>query len=427
MKINSLKAELTPPREFVIIATVMNTKLGIAIAITLLLPSCSLDERLAEVTRDIEQEYAEAKVWNQLPKRTISWNQAVSMIRTQNTEITKSQNEIAKAERETLSVYTDMIPSASYYGYFNKSLADLTKNWSTSDIQSNINVHFSLPTITRIPYRVYAAEARVFAAKKAKEGKERELVAQLYEAVRRRDLAQKKAQHKQKKPDHEDDILAEEEKTQANEEYWQKMSKLLGDYSARWEILPESAPKVTWAKYKNKLNKLDELVVCEFAMKLEQARMSQYRIALQYLPTINTSLYSPSLFSSTGGTYSGTFLDTNDTKLNMSISYYLDTQLSTWNQYKDDKERYELTKKEVSQEIMEYKVKTEKLRKSYEKYCAWQQYMKKRIAFLRSAPADTGTDFLERANTLQDMEGELLNQEEKAIETEAALVLGYGL
>lgn len=405
----------------------MNTKLGIAIAITLLLPSCSLDERLSEVTRDIEKEYAEAKVWNQLPKRTISWNQAVSMIRTQNTEITKSQNEIAKAERETLSVYTDMIPSASYYGYFNKSLADLTRNWSTSDLQSNINVHFSIPTLTQIPYRVYAAEARVFAAKKAKEGKERELVAQLYEAVRRRDLAQKKARHEQKKPDHEDNILAEEEKTQADEEYWQKMAKLLGDYSARWEILPESAPKVTWAKYKNKLSKLDELVVCQFAMKLEQARMSQYRIALQYLPTINTSLYSPSLFSSTGGTYSGTFLDTKDTKLNMSISYYMDTQLSTWNQYKDNKECYELTKKEVSQEIMEYKVKTEKLRKSYEKYCAWQQYMKKRISFLRSAPADTGTDFLERANTLHEMEGELLSQEEKAIETEAALVLGYGL
>lgn len=427
-KKNIRKARLTQQSEFVIITSVMRIQQGAAILIlALMMPGCSLEKRLEDVSKDVEQQYAKAKVWKQLPQRTISWNQAIAMIRTQNTDIKQADNDIAEAERRALSVYTDMIPSASYYGYFNKSLKELTNSWSTSDLQSNINVHFSLPSLTQLPYRVYAAEATTFAAKKAKEGKERELTAQLYEAVRRRDLAKRKARHEKKKPDEKDDILIAEQEESANEEYWQKMAKLLGDYSARWEILPESTPKVSWSKYKNKLHKLDELVVCQFAMKLEQSRMAQYRVALQYLPTINTSLYSPSLFSSTGGTYSGTFLDTDDTKLNMSISYNLDTHLDTWNQYKDSKEQYELTKQEVSQEIMEHKVKTEKLRRSYEKYSAWKQYMHKRIGFLRSAPADTGTDFIERANTLHQMEQELLNQEEKAIESEAALVLGYGL
>ncbi len=45
----------------------------------------------------------------------------------------------------------------------------------------------------------------------------------------------------------------------------------------------------------------------QHALKLEQARLAQYGVAMDYLPTINTSMYSPSLFSSTEGTYSGTF------------------------------------------------------------------------------------------------------------------------
>lgn len=393
----------------------------------MMMPCCNLENHLAHVSHNIEQQYANAKVWNQLPKRTISWQQAISIIRTQNADIKKADNEIAKAEREALNVYTDMIPSASYYGYFNKSLEDITRAWSTSDLQSNVNINFSIPTLTQLPYRVYASQARIFAAKKAKEGKERELTAQLYEAIRRRDLAQRRARHEQKKPQETNDVIAQESKEKADEDYWQKIAKLLGDYSARWEILPESAPGVTWSKYKNKLNKLDSLAVCMFALKLEKARMAQYRIALQYLPTINTNLYSPSLFTSSGGTYSGTFLDTKDTKINLGINYNLDTHLNTWTQYKDNKEQYELAKQEVSQEIMEHKVKTQKLRNSYEKYTSWRHYMNKRILFLQSAPADTGTDFIERANTLHQMQGELLAQEEKAIETEAALVLGYGL
>ena len=79
----------------------------------------------------------------------------------------------------------------------------------------------------------------------------------------------------------------------------------------------------------------------------------QYSIALRYLPTLNLNLYSPSLFSSSGGTYSGTFLDMDDTKLNMSLSYSFDTQLRTWNNYRDSKDEYEQKQRAMVGTLME--------------------------------------------------------------------------
>ena len=53
--------------------------------------------------------------------------------------------------------------------------------------------------------------------------------------------------------------------------------------------------------------------------------------------------------------------------------------------------------------------------------------MSKQIVFLKSADKLHAEDFIERAGKLHAMQMELLNQEEKAIESEAALVLEYGM
>ncbi len=394
------------------------------------LQGCSLSEHLARVTAKVEGQYEAVKTWEELPVRTISWQQAIAIMRRNNTELSRAQAAIDKAEREELSVYTDLIPQVSYYGYFNKTLDSLTRSWSQDDLTSNINVHFSIPTLTQVPYRVYASHATAFGAVKAKEGRERELISKLYQAVRKREIAQKRAALEERSADPAEGSTAASplsDKGSADAEYWKSMANLLGDTSARWQILAESMPHIRWADYEKRLDRLDPLVVCKFALQLEQARMKQYSVALQYLPTINTNLYSPSLFSSTGGTYSGTFLDTKDTRLNMSISYQLDTQLRTWNNYKDNKDAYELAKKEVAAALMDHKVKVQTLRKSVSEYEAWRSYMHKRMDFLRNSPAPTAAEFIEQSQAIQAMEKELISQEERAIESEAALVLEYGM
>lgn len=393
------------------------------------LTGCSLSKHVERVSERVEKQYAETRVWEELPERTISWEQALSLLRRSNLELKEAQNTIDRAERERLSVYTDMIPSVSYYGYATKTIADLTQTWSQDDLTQNINVSFNLPTLTQIPYRVYAAEARAYAAEKAKEGKERELESKLYQLLRKHELNARLSAHDERngRPDRKEDPVQLLQRESDGHKHYAEIAKILGDYSARWNILPETMPHLRWEEYEPRLDKLDPLIVCQFAMKLEQARMSQYGIALRYLPTLNTNLYSPSLFSSTGGTYSGAFLDSHDTRLNMNISYSLDTRLTQWQQYRDSKDSYERTKGEVAAALMDHKDKIAALRRSMSDYNAWRGYMHKRMDYLRQAPAETATDFLARQKEIADMERELLTQESKGIESEAALILEYGL
>ncbi len=404
------------------------SKLCLAVLCTSL-TGCSLSKHVDRVSERLEKQYADTRIWEELPQRTISWEQALAMLRRTNPELKEAQNAIDRADRERLGVYTDMIPIVSYYGYANKAIADLTQTWSRSDLTQNINVYFSLPTLTQVPYRVYAAEARAYAATKAKEGKERELVSKLYQLLRKQELNERLAAHdaRNRNTDTADDPLQLLERETDGHKHYAEIAKILGDYSARWNILPETMPHLHWETYEPRLDKLDPLMVCQFAMRLEQARMAQYGIALRYLPTINTNLYSPSLFSSTGGTYSGTFLDSRDTKLNLSISYTLDTHLNNWQQYRDSKDAYERAKGEVAAALIDHKDKVAALRRSMADYAAWQSYMNKRMDYLRQAPAETAADFIARQKELADMERELITQESKGIESEAALILEYGL
>ena len=401
------------------------------LALALLMPACSLNQRIDRVSADIERLYSQTRLWEQLPQRTISWQQAIAMMRRQNPQLLAAQARIEHEQREELSVYTDMIPGVSYYSYFNKSLQGLTQSLSSNDVQTTLNVNFYLPTLTRLPYEVYSAKASAYAAIKAKEGKEQELISKLYTAVRMRDLHRRRLAHDKKSnaaAAGESLPVAPNFGAENNDlEYWKQISTLLGDTTARWNILPSSMPTFRWSHYSKKLQRLSELMVCQHALKLEQARLAQYGVAMDYLPTINTSMYSPSLFSSSGGTYSGTFLDMNDTTLNLSLSYALDTKLDNWYTYKDNKARYEQVNRDVVRSLLEHKQKMALLRRSMNEYFTWRSYMQKRMDFIKSSPSDNPTDFLERAQELHRMQSELLSQEEKVIESEAALVLEYGL
>lgn len=389
------------------------------------LQSCSLQERLDSVSSDINQKYADVKTWEQLPIRTISWNQAVAMMKRNNIAYIQVQNTIEKAERDEMGVYTDLIPGVSLYSYFTRSLGDLTKQVNSNDFANSVNITFYLPSLSQIPYRVYATKASTYAAHMALKGKERELISSLYSLQRKQQLSKQQAELDKQSPDTKPDYLPRKKDDLAAQ--WMEQATLLGDFSARWQILPSSVPQFRWSDYRPRTGKLDELVVCKFAMELEQARMQQYSVALSYLPSINLNLYSPSLFSSTGGTYSGTFLDKDDTKLNMSGYYSLDTKLHTWYSYRNSKENYTLRQRETTAKLIDLKQKLLTLRTSLDEYYAWRGFMNKRIEHLRTAPASNAAEFLENESTLRSMQQELIRQETAVIESEAALILQYGL
>ncbi len=392
------------------------------------LTGCSLSQRLDKVSGQVEEMYANTKSWEELPVRTITWQQARELMLRHNTDIKKAENAIEDAERESLSIYTDMIPGVSYYGYLTSSIDKLSETVKgQQDFESNININFYLPSLTQVPYRVYASKVQTFAAIKAREGKERELVSQLYQAARLRQINKKQAALTEEPTDEISAMKQANDERQANTRYWSTMARLIGDPNARWEILPQSLPRIRWADYSHKLGKLDPLIVCNFAMQLEQARMSQYSIALRYLPTINTSLYSPSLFSSSGGTYSGTFLNGEDTKLNLSTSYSLDTNLRLWHNYQRSKEQYEIAKRTVAEGMRDHLGKVNTLRRSFAEYETWKSFMKKRIKFTEGMADGNAEQYIERQKNILSMKKELLAQEATSVESEAALILEYGL
>ena len=402
--------------------------LSLSGVLLLCLCGCSVEQRLSALSSKIEISYADAREWEQLPVKTISWQQAMSMVQQNNIELKKLSSTIDRYERQGWSVYTDMIPGLSYYGYFTKSINDLGGG-ATNDVNSNVNITFNMPTITNIPYRVYSARASTFAAIKSKELRERDLTAKLYSAVRGREVELKKRALAKLKPEltEKERMLAESSQRLNDAAHWKNVAEILGDYSARWHILPQSMPRVKWNRYLPRFSKLSELSIARFAIRLEQSRLSQYGVALQYLPTISTNLYSPSLFSSTGGTYEGAFLNGEDTKLNLNLSYTLDTRLSNWNQYLDRKADYENTRREVHAAIIDHKHKLMQLKTSMQDYLSWRSYMNKRIDYLQELQPETAEAQLERDATVLDMRAELLGQESKAIESEAAVILEYGL
>lgn len=391
---------------------------------------CSLAKRLAKTSARVEKMYEQTREWSALPKKNITWHQALSMMRSSNLELAEHEDNIERAERDSLSVYTEMIPGLSYYGFMSRTISELSAPMSSEDLASHVNVQFSLPMLTQVPYKVYAAKARTYAAIKRKEGKERELTSKLYQLVRQRQVEEAKLELMQRAPEEEmKESLAQQaaRRRQNDERYWQEVASILGHRDARWYIVPESMPKVQWEVYNPRLDRLGELVVCELAMQLENARLSQYQVALRYLPTINTSLYSPSLFSSTGGTYGGTFLGGDDTRLSLNISYSLDTQLSIWNSYQYSKASYEREKVRVADRLMEHRNKVRTLRESMTEYLNWRSYILKHMDYLRHSSPQNGEELIERTKTLYNMELELLNQEAVAIDSEAAVVLEYGM
>ena len=393
------------------------------------LAGCSLSQRIQKASDKMEKRYAKITTWDKLPVRTISWNQAVAMMRTNNTSLMSARNNIKSADRETLRMYTDLVPSVSYYAYMSKSLNDLARQWNGNDLNNNFNVNFFLPTLTQLPYRVYSNKVRAFAAVKALEGAEREAVSKLYQAVRKREIALKMQALDAELPPEKAAAqpVATAESDKQDLDYYQSVAELLGNADARWNILPETMPRIHWKDFRNRLDRLDPLVLCNFVMELERARMEQYSVALQYLPTINLSLYSPSLFSSSGGTYTGTFLNGDDTRLNMSVSYQFDTRLSNWTRYRDSQERYEVAQKKVESNMRDHKSKIEALRRSVDEYENWKGYMAKRMEFVRKSPVEDASSFLERNRTIVEMKREMLKQEQESVETEAALILEYGM
>lgn len=397
----------------------------------LLATGCSVSQRIEETGKEVVAVYESLPDWEQLPVKRITWNQAVAMAMENNIELRKARNTIKQARRNVRSVYTDMIPGINLYASMTEAVRDISYSPNSKNMSYNINMLFNLPSISQLPYRVYTAQAELFGTEKTYELKQREITAKIYQHVRNEQLETRL---------HELSLLAlppedrgneskikEEEWRSSRIDAWSKLSTLLGSQKARWEIIPETLPKLDQARYERECTHLDPLIVTQFAMQLEAARMRKYQILMNYLPQINMNLYSPSLFSSSGGTYGGTFLSSSDMQLNTYASLTIDTKLSNWDQFRTTQEEYEFAKEEMRSKLMDRRIQVGKVLKSCREFEIWKSVMAARIEFQARQPVVSAEELLQKRKTNIEMEREILNQEKRKIEGEAALLVEYGI
>lgn len=393
--------------------------------------SCSIEKRVQDRVDIISADLEKQPDVEQLQVRTVSWNEAVAYALKNNLEIGRGQLSIDDAERRVRRVFMDFIPGVNLDALLTKDIGDLG-SVSTDDVGFHTNILFNVPSLTQVPITYYSAKASLFRANKAMEMKKRELVAKLYKNAWNWKLA--RAQYELSKEEAE--IREKSSGAVSTVDLdWKERSRslstelisLMGSSQYNWRIDEKTLPNLSWDRYKAQSGKLDNLVLSLMAMEIEASRLNILGIKMRYFPELNVNFYSPSLFTSTGGTYGGVFADSGDMYVNMSLSWQLDTKLSVWDNLKSAKAAHAILEKEVRNRALERKDKIKKLMKSREDFEDWVAYIRKRSAYLDNSQPLTIDEYKSNQQEIRQMTKELYSNQEKGVDTESALIMEYGL
>jgi len=162
------------------------------------------------------------------------------------------------------------------------------------------------------------------------------------------------------------------------------------------------------------------------AMELEASRLQVLNAKMKFFPSVDINFYSPTLFSSTGGTYQGFFAGGGDMQVNMSLREELDTRLTSWFQYKTAKENHDLMQKKVLMDLQQRRIKVAALMESRRRFEVWKRVILKEIEFKKSQMAFSGKEYLDQRKDIKTMYENLDSETAKNAEVEAALIMEYG-
>lgn len=297
-----------------------------------MLTSCSLDAYLQQRQDKLVEQYRAIPDYEQLPIRTISWQQAVQLSLAGNLEYRKACENLEQAQRETDRVWRSFIPSVDIGYYYSRALFRSDGGYYRGGGDFNTNVMFMLPELTRLPVEHYG---KLLAVRKAQIDlivKQREIEAKLYQFFREREISERP---KARNTEQGGSELARKAEAQTTREQWNKLCTLLNDDSARWQLLPTDLPRVTPESYGSKIELPSPESQQLLAMELEVARLRKLGVIIEYWPRIHTNFYSPSLFSSSGGDLSGFMQGAKDTRVSLNVHFSLDMVGDRANSYRE--------------------------------------------------------------------------------------------
>ena len=367
--------------------------------------------------------------WNRLPRKEISWDQAMACMMEGNLDLKRSEQSLRTTERAVVNVFTQIIPGVNLDWMLTKELSELNRV-TAQDVEYNTNILFNMPSLTQIPFDYYSAKSAVYTAQKTLEMKKRELVSRLYRQVISYQNARISYRNRLNSLPYDDDgvqkKIAEQELEKSLDDISEGFATLMGNMEARWLVKPETMPRLDWGKYKSAARHLDLLVVTMVAMELEASRLQVLNAKMKFFPSVDINFYSPTLFSSTGGTYQGFFAGGGDMQVNMSLREELDTRLTSWFQYKTAKENHDLMQKKVLMDLQQRRIKVAALMESRRRFEVWKRVILKEIEFKKSQMAFSGKEYLDQRKDIKTMYENLDSETAKNAEVEAALIMEYG-
>lgn len=393
----------------------------------LLFTGCTVEQRVESARLNLLEEYQAITDWEKLPERPLSWQQALIMLEN-NLELRQAQLNILEAEQQRDRVYRDFIPLINIGHYYSAALLQ-GNNSAHSSSAFDVNILFNIPAVTRLPIDHYTHSLALFKAEKDLELKRRELTAKLWEIFRKHDLTRREYAVEDSSPEarQADQQLKAEERELEQRDSTRELCALLNNYSARWQPMTGTLPDISWQKYKKLARVPDELTQTMMALTLESARLQKLGVGLQYLPDIHINFYSPSLFTSSGGTTEGFFSGGQDVRMNLNIYQELDTRMEIWSQWAMAKENYKLVQQELTHQMHEYRHKMQLLLDSWKTYERWKLSTQSYMRFRSNQGACEPEAITELHNEEIALQKEILEQEQKNVERECALIQEYGL
>nr|WP_302600487.1 hypothetical protein [uncultured Akkermansia sp.] len=388
-----------------------------------------MDKHMERKAGELMNRMAAIPDWNRLPRKEISWDQAMACMMEGNLDLKRSEQSLRTTERAVVNVFTQIIPGVNLDWMLTKELSELSRV-TAQDVEYNTNILFNMPSLTQIPFDYYSAKSAVYTAQKTLEMKKRELVSRLYRQVISYQNARISYRNRLNSLPYDDDgvqkKIAEQELEKSLDDISEGFATLMGNMEARWLVKPETMPRLDWGKYKSAARHLDLLVVTMVAMELEASRLQVLNAKMKFFPSVDINFYSPTLFSSTGGTYQGFFAGGGDMQVNMSLREELDTRLTSWFQYKTAKENHDLMQKKVLMDLQQRRIKVAALMESRRRFEVWKRVILKEIEFKKSQMAFSGKEYLDQRKDIKTMYENLDSETAKNAEVEAALIMEYG-
>ena len=113
--------------------------------------SCSVDRHMEKKAGELMARMDAVPDWRQLPRKEISWHQALAMMMERNIDLKKSEQSLKTTKRSVVNVFTQIIPGVNLDWMLTKELSDLARV-TAGDVEYNTNILFNMPSLTQIPF-----------------------------------------------------------------------------------------------------------------------------------------------------------------------------------------------------------------------------------------------------------------------------------